>query len=710
MRTTWARGALAAGMAVTAVAAAAAPVLAAGGPVAAAALGFTVRLDVGAAGGDDARICTGALVRPRVVVTATGCLVTAAHPDPASALGLPISARFASGATLRAADVRTAVTPELSAVVLSRPAPVAAVPLATSGASAGETLTAAGFGRTADAWLSTDAHAVSFVVREAGADGVALDLAEGATTGLCRGDAGAPLVRQTSTGYELVALATGAAQKGCLGETGTSGAATGADAAPLAALPAATADLFDQLTLSPVDSGRAPVAGAGFGTAVATGDFNKDGFPDIAVGSPAGRTGANADVASGTVTVFPGSAAGVGTGTVLLQSTWGAADEAGDQFGSALAAGDFNKDGYTDLAIGTPGELIGTVKAGAAAVFYGSATGLGKPVGIDQNDIGQTDVAGDLFGSSLTAADFNGDGYADLAIGTPGKTVGTAKSGQVAVLKGSASGVLKTSPWIVHQGATDGANEAGDLFGSALAAGNVVGAKTGTVYADLVVGVPGEAPGTDPRSGLIYIIPGSASGPTSGGKSATQSGNTGANEADDRFGSALAVADFNADGWADIAVGGPGEAPGTSPKSGNAYVIPGGSSVVGSGYALEERHVPGGENLADDLFGSAFTTGDLNADGRPDLIVGAPGRSGGAGVLHTFLGSSTGTLAPGSVITPESVYGTAEAGDRFGSALASADFNRDGRTDALVGVPGENAPGEPAAGSVVTLTRAATTP
>jgi hypothetical protein len=51
------------------------------------------------------------------------------------------------------------------------------------------------------------------------------------------------------------------------------------------------------------------------------------------------------------------------------------------------------------------------------------------------------------------------------------------------------------------------------------------------------------------------------------------------------------------------------------------------------------------------------------------------------------------------------VYGTPEAGDLFGRALAAGDLNRDGRADALVGSPGENAPGEPAAGTATTLSR-----
>jgi hypothetical protein len=702
------RGLLATGAAAVLGGLAAVPALASGGPAAPSDYGFVVKLTIGTPGTDDARACTGALVRPRVVVTASNCLVTTAHPDPASASALPITARFPSGATVSATDVRTSVVPGVSAVVLGKPVQ-ATVALATTAATSGESLTAAGFGRTAADWVTDQAHTAAFTV--ASADGSGIALTPTGDAGLCRGDAGAPLVRTGSNGKpELVALATGAHQKGCLGSADTSGDATATDAVVLAALPAATTDLLDQLTLSPLDSARANVAGANFGTTVATGDFNKDGFQDFAVGAPQGLGGSDATIVSGTVTVFMGSANGPGAGRVLSQADFGAGDETGDLFGSSLATGDFNKDGYADLAIGTPGETIGTVKAGAAAAYYGSATGLGKPVFFDQSDTGQTDVAGDGFGSSMAAGDFNGDGYADVAIGVPSKVISGARSGQVEILKGSSTGLSRTSPYIVSQTAVSGAtNESGDLFGTAVAAGNVLGAKTGTVYADLVVGAPGESPGSDPQSGIVYVIPGSASGPVSGGISASQTGNSGSNEAGDRFGAKLATGDFNKDGWADVVVGVPGESPGTDPQSGSAIVMGGGNTALIAGYTVQQQQFTGVVNAAGDLFGSSFATGDVNGDGYADLIAGAPGRSGAAGAVYTWLGGAVSTarpnsLTPGKVVRQQDVYDTDEAGDRFGAALATADFTKDGKADALVGRPGESAPGQPASGAVTMLT------
>src|SRR5262245_50046264 len=78
---------------------------------------------------------------------------------------------------------------------------------------------------------------------------------------------------------------------------------------------------------------------------------------------------------------------------------------------------DFNGDGYDDVAVGAP-----TDAAGAVDVIFGSPDGLGasRSQHVTQANLGVApNKMNDLFGWSLAAGDFNGDGYDDLAIGAP---------------------------------------------------------------------------------------------------------------------------------------------------------------------------------------------------------------------------------------------------------------------------------------------------
>jgi hypothetical protein len=228
-----------------------------------------------------------------------------------------------------------------------------------------------------------------------------------------------------------------------------------------------------QLFTQPVS---AVEAGDQFGSALASGDFNNDGFADLAVGAPTEDVGTITD--AGAVSVLYGSNTGLSTAGAQTFTQPVSAVEVDDTFGFSLAAGDFDNDGFADLAAGASFEDVGSaVDAGAVSALYGTA-GTGLSVTGAQTFTkaqgGGSIAAGDAFGFGLAAGDFNNDGDSDLGVGAPFEAVGAAvAAGAVSAVPGSTGGLVGSG--LLFTQATAGvpsAAEAEDFFGWALAAGD----------------------------------------------------------------------------------------------------------------------------------------------------------------------------------------------------------------------------------------------
>jgi disulfide bond formation protein DsbB len=468
-----------------------------------------------------------------------------------------------------------------------------------------------------------------------------------------------------------------------------------------------------------------PVFFALFGGAFAVGDFNGDGFPDLAVGAP-GYT-VNGRFA-GAVNVLYGSASGLtADGSQLWhQDSPGIADQAenADNFGSPLASGDFDGDGFDDLAVGALGEDLANparilTDAGAVHVLYGSPTGLtasGSRFG-HQDSPGVEGAAGgeDFFGWSLASGDFDGDGFDDLAVGALGDRVGSVDgAGAVNVFYGSRSGLTVAGDqlWTQESPGVEDDAEAGDNFGNALAAGDF----DGDGHDDLAAGVYNESlPGAF-HAGAVAVLYGSASGLAAEGNQLWHQDSPGVldlAEASDTFGSALAAGDFDGDGLSDLAVGVPLEDVFGVSNAGAANVLYGSASgLTDARNQLWHQDSPGveDENETSNLFGDALTSGDFDGDGFDDLAVGVPqenfGNVSSAGAANVLYGSAAGLSAVGNQLWFQELDGLPdllEFADHFGRALAAGDFDGSGHDDLAIGVPSEDVAGVQDAGAVNVL-------
>ncbi len=376
-------------------------------------------------------------------------------------------------------------------------------------------------------------------------------------------------------------------------------------------------------------------------TVIDAGDVNGDGFSDLAVSS---YLFDDAQTGAGKVTLYFGSSAGP-----RAPVTVGTGGQTDAHFGWSLAAGDFNGDGFSDLAVGAADYDNVQSDEGRVYVYPGSATGIGTalqpPIEINQ--------VGARLGYALAAGDINADGFADLAASASVYDGGQTDEGGVFIYRGGPGGLPTAVPAALE------VNSASAWFGSALAIGDVNGDGCG----DLVVGAKMFTNGHS-KEGNAYVYH------CSGNQLALQTGwNPQPNQADARFGGALSLdADVNGDGRADLIVGAAKFDNGNT-NEGRVWLYPGSATGLGSATGSAEG------NLDAAQLGLAVSGGDLDGDGVGEVAASAPFASLSQAIRYYTVDSSLQLVEKPGL--------TDISGPFAATFTMTADFNGDGMSDTV---------------------------
>lgn len=397
------------------------------------------------------------------------------------------------------------------------------------------------------------------------------------------------------------------------------------------------------------------------------GDVNSDGYDDYLVGIPGYDVPATLTTKiikdAGRAVVISGK-----TGAVLMSINGAVAKDA---MGFAVAGGgDVDHDGFGDVIVGAPtaDNLVNFKNKRADA---GSVTLLYGPTGV-RTQIFRGTQAKSLFGSSLALGDVNNDGNADIVIGAPKAddlrdvTHKLIDAGSVTVFDGN---TLLELPNIYY------GSVAKAYAGTSVAAGHV----DAVVGADIIIGAPNDDDLANKRkdtgSVTVYNIANAATPviPKQYGAVAKAFS-----------GKSVASGDVNNDGRDDVIVGAPGDDNGTLKDLGSVAVVFGNNALP----PVKKYGATAKAGL-----GNSVVAGDVNGDSKADIIASASKddiaateatkKIVDAGSVSIWNGNNYELI--------DTLYGTV-AKDYFGSAVGAGDINRDGKADLIIGVAGFDIP------------------